>query len=102
MNKSIELDDKYAYFFSCRGFLKTKMKDLDGAIQDYEISLELDPENEITYNNMALALESVGNMKKAQKYAKKSNELIGYDPEKIDAGTNESGGEPARHMGVKP
>ncbi|OIQ31696.1 MAG: hypothetical protein BM555_05140 [Crocinitomix sp. MedPE-SWsnd] len=82
MNKSIELDDKYAYFYSCRGFLKTKMKDMEGAIDDYEESLELDPQNDITYNNMALALESMGNMNKAQKYYKKSNEILGYDPEK--------------------
>ena len=30
---------------------------------------------------MAIALESIGNMNKAQKYYKKSNEIIGYDPE---------------------
>ena len=81
MNKSIELDAKYAYFYTCRGFLKTKMKDMEGAVSDYEISLELDPDNDITYNNMALALESMGNMNRAQKYYKKSNEAIGYDPE---------------------
>ncbi|MEO9533285.1 MAG: tetratricopeptide repeat protein [Crocinitomicaceae bacterium] len=81
MNKSIELDDHYAYFFSCRGFLKTKLKDMEGAIQDYERSLELDPENEITYNNMGLALESMGNMTRAQKYFKRGNSILGYDPE---------------------
>jgi tetratricopeptide (TPR) repeat protein len=81
MNKSIELDAKYAFFYTCRGFLKTKMKDMEGAVSDYEISLELDPDNDITYNNMALALESMGNMNRAQKYYKKSNEALGYNPE---------------------
>lgn len=82
MNKSIELDDKYAYFYSCRAYLKSKMRDMDGAVADYEISLELDPHNDITYNNMAVALESIGNMNKAQRYYKKANEILGYDPEK--------------------
>ena len=77
MNKSIELDENYAYFYSSRGFLKTKMKDMEGAIADYEKSLLLDPENEITYNNLGLALESMGNMNRAQKYYKKWNSILG-------------------------
>ena len=81
MNKAVELDPKYAYFYTCRGFLKTKMKDMKGAIEDYETSLELDPKNDITYNNMALALESMGNMTRAQKYYKKGNDVLGYNPE---------------------
>lgn len=82
MNMSIQLDDQYAYFFSCRGFLKARMKDPEGAIEDYEKSLELDPENEITYNNLGLVLEQLGSMSRAEKMYQKGNEILGYDPEK--------------------
>ena len=58
------------------------MKDLKGAVEDYEKSLELDPDNEITYNNLGLALEQMGAMARAQRMYKKGNEILGYDPEK--------------------
>jgi Flp pilus assembly protein TadD len=84
MNRSIELNENYAYFYSCRGFLKARIKDFDGAIHDYEKSLTLDPTNEITYNNMGVALESMGKFKKAQAYFDQSNKILGYDPSKRD------------------
>src|SRR5688572_7942097 len=55
MNRCIELDPGNSYRYSCRGFLKAKIGDTDGAIADYEIAVKLDPEDAIAYNNLGLA-----------------------------------------------
>lgn len=81
MNKAIDLEPDYAYRYSCRAFLKGKMGDPKGAVEDYEKALELDPSDPIVYNNLGLAMENLGYWEKAQENFKKSNELIGYDPD---------------------
>ena len=80
MNKAIELDPKYAYRYTCRAFLKTRLGDLKGALDDYEKSIELEPDNPITYNNMGLAQQQLGYNKEADDSFDKSNSIVGYDP----------------------
>lgn len=36
LDKSIELDDRNSYIFDRRAYVKSEIKDYDGAIQDYE------------------------------------------------------------------
>ena len=86
MNRCIELEPNNSYRYSCRGFLKARMGDTDGAITDYEMAVKLDPEDAIAYNNLGLAQESKGFQKKAEKSFSRSNELIGYNPKKFDEG----------------
>lgn len=81
-NRALELDPNYSYRYSCRAFLKTRIKDLKGAVEDYEMALKLDPDDPIIYNNMGLIVEQMGQVKKAERYFNKSNDLEGYNPEK--------------------
>ena len=81
MNKSVELDPNYSYRYSCRAYLKGKMKDMQGAVDDYQRAVELDPQDIVAHNNLGIAQENLGYYKKAQKSFDKSNELLGYDPE---------------------
>ena len=81
MNRAIDLEPHYGYRYSCRAYLKGKMGDARGAVEDYEIAVDLDPEDHIALNNLGMAQENLGYWEKAQKNFKKSNELIGYDPE---------------------
>ncbi len=81
MNRAIELEPHYSYRYSCRAYLKGKMNNAQGAVDDYEIAVRLDPEDYIALNNLGLAQENLGYWEKAQQNYKKSNELIGYDPE---------------------
>jgi len=87
MNRCIELEPANSYRYSCRAFLKSKMGDVDGAIADYEIAVQLDPDDAIAYNNLGLAQESKGYQKKAEKSFSRSNEIIGYNPKRFDEGT---------------
>ncbi|MBK9192009.1 MAG: tetratricopeptide repeat protein [Crocinitomicaceae bacterium] len=86
MNRCIELEPGNSYRYSCRAFLKSKMGDVDGAIADYEIAVQLDPDDAIAYNNLGLAQESKGYQKKAEKSFSRSNEIIGYNPKRFDEG----------------
>lgn len=81
MDKAVELEPHKAYRYSSRAFIKA-YKDVEGAIADYKKAIALDPEDEISHNNLGLLEENQGRYKEAQENYKKSNEIIGYDPEK--------------------
>jgi Flp pilus assembly protein TadD len=81
MNKAVDLDPENPYRYSSRAFIKAEI-DAKGAMKDYEKAIELDPKDEISLNNLGLLQEEVGKMKAAKKSFEKSNELIGYNPEK--------------------
>lgn len=81
LNKAVELEPNKPYRYSSRAYIRA-YTDVDGAIDDYEKAIELDPNDEIAYNNLGLLLENQGNMREAQKNFQKSNEIIGYNPEK--------------------
>ena len=81
MDKAVELDPNNPYRYSSRAYIRSR-SDVDGAILDYEKAVELDPKDEIALNNLGLLQENAGRMKSAQKNYKKSNSIIGYDPDK--------------------
>jgi Flp pilus assembly protein TadD len=81
MDKAVELDSNNPYRYSSRAYIKANI-DIDGAMADYEKAIKLDPKDEISLNNLGLLQENAGKMKAAKKSYQKSNELIGYDPEK--------------------
>lgn len=81
MDKAVELEPQKAYRYSSRAFIKA-YKDIEGAIADYKKAIEIDPKDEISFNNLGLLEENSGRYKEAQEHYKKSNEIIGYDPEK--------------------
>lgn len=62
LNKSVELQPDYAYRYASRGHARDFFGDIDGAIEDYEIAAEMDPNDAIVYNNLGLLLEKRGNM----------------------------------------
>lgn len=83
MDKAVELEPDNPFRYSSRAYIKGKT-DIDGAIADYEKAIELDPKDEISYNNLGLLQENAGRMKAAKKNFSKSNEILGYDPNKRD------------------
>jgi tetratricopeptide (TPR) repeat protein len=75
LNKSVDLQPDYAYRYSSRGHAKDFFGDTDGAIEDYEIAAEMDPNDSIVYNNLGLLLEKKGNMMMAKSHYDRSDEL---------------------------
>lgn len=90
MDKAVELDSTNPYRYSSRAYIRANI-DINGAMADYEKAIELDPKDEISLNNLGLLQENAGKMKAAKKSFKKSNAIIGYDPEKRNIKTQDLG-----------
>lgn len=76
LTKAIELQPNNPYRYSSRAYIKGSMGDMDGAIRDYEVTVKLDPKDEIAYNNLGLLYEKQGFQKKAQSNFDKSDEIL--------------------------
>lgn len=88
MNKAVELEPENPYRYSSRAYIMA-YKDVDAAINDYKKAIELDSKDEIAYNNLGLLEENAGRFKEAKDNFDKSNQLIGYEPNKKNKKTTE-------------
>lgn len=68
LNKSIELDDRNSYIFDRRAYIKSEIEDYDGAIQDFEKSLELYPLDRNNYEFIANIYIKKGKKEKGYQY----------------------------------
>lgn len=75
LDKGVEMQPDYSYRYSSRAYIRSAMKDIDGAIEDYKKAIELDPEDAIAHNNLGLLEEQLGYIKQAQDRFKVSDEL---------------------------
>ncbi len=75
INISVELQPDYSYRYASRAYIKSALKDLNGAIADYEKAIELDPEDAISYNNLGLLQEQQGYMSEAKEKFEIADEL---------------------------
>lgn len=66
LDKAINLQPHYGYRYAARGWMKQALRDVNGAISDYEKALELDPEDAITLNNLGLLEEQLFRMQSAK------------------------------------
>lgn len=86
MDKAVSLEPNHSYRYSARAYIRGFMKDIDGAIADYRIAVELDPEDAVAYNNLGLMEEQAGHKPLAQERFKKADELavkMGWDSEEV-------------------
>ena len=81
MHLAVYLQPENPYRYSSRAYVRDFFGDTAGAIEDYEKCLELDPEDIIAMNNLGLLIEKQGNRKKAEKYFKETDELLGRNPD---------------------
>ena len=79
MDQSVMLEPDKAFRYSSRAYIRASV-DIDGAIEDYKKAIELDPNDEISYNNLGLLQEQKGWKKEAEKSFNQSNRILGYDP----------------------
>lgn len=63
---SKNLQPDYSYRYACLAFIKESMGDIDGAIEDYEYALKLDPTDAVSLNNLGLLQEKKGYTKEAK------------------------------------
>jgi tetratricopeptide (TPR) repeat protein len=75
LDAAIAQQPHYGYRYAARGWMRQAMKDIPGAISDYEKAIELDPEDAITLNNLGLLEEQLGRMKSAKERFRMADEL---------------------------
>ncbi|MFT6717341.1 MAG: Flp pilus assembly protein TadD [Saprospiraceae bacterium] len=92
MDIAVKLEPGNPYRYSSRAFIKDALKDVDGAIADYKKAIELDPEDAIAENNLGMLEEKKGNIEKAKKHFKQSDDLQGIDMKKITEDAVKDGG----------
>lgn len=77
LDKAVILEPSNPYRYASRAWIRAALKDVDGAIEDYNKALELDPDDAITLNNLGLLEEQYGMRKAAQERFKKADTLMG-------------------------
>jgi Flp pilus assembly protein TadD len=92
LDKAVDKEPNNPYRYASRAWMRSALKDVDGAISDYKKALELDPEDAISLNNLGLLEEQYGHRKAAQERFKKADTLLGILK---DAGVDPSEAEPA-------
>ncbi|WP_228780178.1 tetratricopeptide repeat protein [Aquiflexum lacus] len=88
-DRAVNLEPGNPYRFASRAYFKDRIGDLLGSIRDYEKAIELDPEDAVSYNNKGLVEEKLGYIQKSKTSFKKSDDLIGYEPEYHDQNINQ-------------
>lgn len=91
LDKAVDKEPNNPYRYASRAWMRSAMKDVDGAISDYKKAIALDPEDAISLNNLGLLEEQYGHRKAAQERFKKADTLLGILK---DAGVDPSETEP--------
>lgn len=77
LNKAALYQPDYSYRYSSRAWIKTALKDYEGALTDYKKAIELDPEDAIAMNNLGMLEEQLGYHKEAKERFQVADELQG-------------------------
>ncbi len=74
-DEGVMLEPDNPYRFSSRAYVKDRMQNYQGAIDDYTRAIELDPEDAISYNNRGMVEEKLGHQQRAQRNFAKADAL---------------------------
>jgi Flp pilus assembly protein TadD len=75
MDKAVELEPKNPYRYSSRAYINWHLKNMEQAVADYKMAIELDPDDAVAHNNLGMLEEQMGYQQQAQKRFKKADGL---------------------------
>lgn len=75
LDRAVTIQPDYSYRYASRAYMRSALKDIHGAIEDYKTALELDPEDAITLNNLGMLEEQLGYKQEANDRFKVADEL---------------------------
>ncbi len=74
-DSALMIQPNYSYRYASRAFAKNNFGDIDGAIEDYEKAVELDPDDAIAHNNLGLLLEQKGYKRASEERFERADKL---------------------------
>lgn len=75
LTKALLIEPNNPYRYSSRAFVRNGFNDVEGAIEDYQKAIHLDPKDAIAHNNLGLLLEKQGFEKQAESSFNKADNL---------------------------
>lgn len=72
---ALSLQPNYGYRYASRAFAKNHFGDVDGAVEDYEKAVEMDPDDAVAQNNLGLLLEQKGYKNAAEERFNRADKL---------------------------
>lgn len=76
MDQAVEMQSNYSFRYSSRAFMRDSFGDVIGAISDYKMAIEMDPEDAISYNNLGILEDKMGRREISQGYYNKADDLM--------------------------
>lgn len=81
---SLLLEPDNPYRYASLAYAKDYFGDIDGAIEDYQKAVELDPEDAVAHNNLGLLLEKKGYQDKAKRNFERADKLAKIEKKMFD------------------
>lgn len=97
MNRAVELQPDYAYRYASRAFVRDFFGDTEGAVQDYEIAVRLDPKDSVAMNNLGVLMEKMGYIQAAKRRYDDADRLLNNEPSMRQKMAELEQGEPEVH-----
>lgn len=102
LNRAIELQPNYAFRYACRAYAKKHFGDIDGAVEDYEIAVNLDPDDAVAQNNLGMLLEEKGYKKQADERFARADKLSEQESDLLNVITDLEDDSPIEEATVVP
>lgn len=81
---SLLLEPDNPYRYASLAYAKDYFGDIDGAIEDYQKAVKLDPEDAVAHNNLGLLLEKKGYQDKAKRNFERADKLAKIEKKMFD------------------
>jgi tetratricopeptide (TPR) repeat protein len=75
LDRARALDPNNPFRYASRAYIRDRVGDLEGAIEDYRTAIHLDPEDAISHNNLGLLLEKAGYREVAKQHIQNADAL---------------------------
>jgi tetratricopeptide (TPR) repeat protein len=75
MDTAVNLEPTNGYRYASRAYIKGAAGDTKGGIEDYEKAVELDPFDDISFNNLGMLQEQLGYQRQSKKSFKTANQI---------------------------
>lgn len=84
LDLAVKMQPNYAFRYACRAFARNNFGDIEGAIEDYQKAIDLDPDDAVAHNNLGLLLEQKGYKDEADRKFARADKLSKQETHLLD------------------